>query len=449
MDFLQYPLALIVTLGVLVTVHEFGHFIIARWSGVSVVRFSVGFGKPLFTWIDKHGTEFVLAMIPLGGYVRMLDEREWEAFASKPPQKISANSYQSLSVYWRIAIALGGPLANFVLAILIYWLLATVGTIGLVPVLADLPADSPAALAGMRSGEEIVAIDGITTESWPQVALALAARMGDSGQLDITTRYPSPNPASQREHTVGIEINDWHRGEESPDLGGSLGIQAATTVLGDILAGSPAERAGLKSGDRIIEVDNQSVGTWSEWVAIVRDSPNQTLAIRVNRAGDERDLSITPGLEIASDGTEYGLVGVMLYVRETQYTGLGALQQGFRETWSKTVLTLNLLKKMVTGLVSTRNLSGPITIAKVAGDYAKSGWIAFTGLLALLSISLGVLNLLPIPVLDGGHILFCLLEILRGKPLSERVQNIGLQLGIFIVSGMMLLAFFNDISRLM
>jgi len=446
MEFLQYPLALIVTLGVLVTFHEFGHFIIARWSGVRVMRFSVGIGKPLFTWIDSKGTEFVVAVFPLGGYVRMLDEREWEAFPESERAGVQNNSYQSLSVYWRIAIALGGPLANFVLAIALYWMLAAVGTVGLVPV-TDVNVDSVADIAGIRSGVEIVEIDKTPVGNWQQVALALAGRMGDSGSIEIATRFPASPPNEYRYHSLGIQ--DWHKGEETPDLLGSLGLVPTTTVLGDVLPDSPASIAGLRKGDRIVQVAGEKIQTWTEWVNVVRSSPEQQLAVQVNRSGRLMDISVTPGLEIASDGSEYGLVGVTAFIRETQYSGIAAMQQGFRETWSKTVLTLNLLKKMVTGLVSTSNLSGPITIAKIAGDSARSGWVAFTGLLALLSISLGVLNLLPIPVLDGGHILFCLLEILKGKPLSQRTQNFGLQLGIFVVSGMMLLAFFNDISRLL
>ncbi len=446
MEFLQYPLALLVTLGVLVTIHEFGHFVIARWSGVRVMRFSVGVGKPLFTWVDSHGTEFVLAIFPLGGYVRMLDEREWEAFPEDERAGVTKNSYQTLSPYWRIAIALGGPLANFILAIAVYWMLAAVGTVGLIPV-AEVFDDGLAASAGIQSGEEIVAIDGNPVGSWQQVALALASRMGDTGHIDITTGYPASSTEQHRVHNLNIQ--DWHKGEESPDLLASLGLQPTTTVLGDVLDQSPASRAGLRRGDRVVRVDGQNIQTWTEWVEAVQKSPEQQLLVQVSRSGRLLELSVIPGLEIASDGSEYGLVGVTALVRETRYSGLAAMQQGFRETWSKTILTVNLLKKMVTGLVSTSNLSGPITIAKVAGDTARSGWIAFTGLLALLSISLGVLNLLPIPVLDGGHILFCLLEILKGKPLSQRAQNFGLQLGIFVVSGMMLLAFFNDISRLL
>jgi len=446
MEFLQYPLALIVTLGVLVTFHEFGHFVIARWSGVQVMRFSVGIGKPLFTWIDSKGTEFVIAMFPLGGYIRMLDEREWEAFSENERSRVGNNSYQNLSAYWRIAIALGGPLANFILAIGVYWILALVGTVGLVPVV-DVDEQSVAESAGIRPGEVIVEIDEVPVGNWQQVALALAGRMGDSGSIKIATHYPGSPSDEYQLHT--LKIQDWHRGEESPDLLGSLGLVPTTTVLGDVLENSPASIAGLRRGDRVVQVEGEDIQTWSEWVKVVQKSPEQALAVQISRSGRLMDLSVIPGLEIASDGTEYGLVGVTAFVRETQYSGLAAMQQGFRETWAKTTLTLNLLKKMVTGMVSTSNLSGPITIAKVAGDSARSGLVAFSGLLALLSISLGVLNLLPIPVLDGGHILFCLLEILKGKPLSQRVQNFALQLGIFVVSGMMLLAFFNDISRLL
>ena len=443
-EFLQYPLALLVTLGVLVTVHELGHFLIARRSGVRVVRFSVGFGRPLLSWRDRHGTEFVVAMIPLGGYVRMLDEREPGVIEVE--RRSGDVSFNDLTVWWRMAIAVGGPLANFVLAAVVYWFLFVVGTTAIAPILGTVPDDSALARSGLEPGREIVAVDGTSTRSWQEVSMALAARLGDTGSIVFGTRAPGADDAVA-EHAV--PISSWHRGIDEPDLLGSLGIQPALpAILGEVLEDGPAAAAGFERWDRVVAVDGEPVDSWAQWVGIVQAAPGRTLEVLVARAGAEVPISITPDTRRATDGSDAGYVGVAPYLQEIRYGALEAVPRGLAETWDKTALTLGLLKKMVVGDVSVKNLSGPITIAKVAGDSARSGWRFFLGILALLSISLGVLNLLPIPILDGGHILFCLAEVLRGKPLSERVQVLGTQIGLFLVGGLMILALYNDFSRL-
>jgi len=444
MEFLQYPLALIVTLGVLVTFHELGHFVIARWSGVTVVRFSIGFGKPFWSRRDKHGTEFALAYIPLGGYVRMLDE--YEPGTIQYQRRPGDVAYNQLGVWWRIAIAFGGPLANFLLAILVYWVLFVVGSTSYAPILGDVPEQSPIGRAGLASDEEVIAIDGEPTPTWQQVNMALAARLGDTGSIEITTA----RPGSQDRHTAYVPIDQWHIGADEPDLFGSLGIQPALPAfIAQVLPDSPAERAGLREWDRIESVDGQAVASWNDWVDLIQRAPGRTLSVRVERAGQMLDIAVTPAVHTAADGSESGYLGVAAYTNEVRYGALEAVPRSLTETWGKTVLTLGLLKKMVVGQVSMKNLSGPITIAKVAGDSVRSGWRYFLGILALLSISLGVLNLLPIPILDGGHILFCGAEALTGKPVSERVQAVGTQIGLFMVASLMLLAIYNDISRLL
>jgi regulator of sigma E protease len=442
-EFFQYPLALLVTLGVLVTVHELGHFLIARWSGVRVVRFSIGFGRPLWSRTDKHGTEFVVALIPLGGFVRMLDEREPGTIEAE--RRAGDVSYADLSVWWRIAIAAGGPFANFVLAAIVYWILYVIGTTAIAPILGPLGADTALGRTGVTEGAEIVSIDGEPTRSWQEVAMALAARLGDTGAIVLGTREPGEQQVA--EHAVPIV--SWHRGVDEPDLLGSLGIEPALpAIMGEVLAGGPAAMAGFQRWDRIVAVDDVAVEGWAHWVRIVQAAPDKTLTVRILRNDMEATLNVTPEARAGTDGAASGYVGVAPYVHEVRYGPLDAIPRSLTETGAKTVMTLDLLRKMVIGDVSMKNLSGPITIARVAGDSVRSGLPFFLGILALLSISLAVLNLLPIPILDGGHILFCLAELVRGKPLPERVQALGMQIGLFMVGGLMILALYNDVARL-
>ena len=441
-DVLLYPLALIVTLGVLVTFHELGHFVVARLSGVRVVRFSVGFGKPIWSKFDSRGTEFAVAAIPLGGYVRMLDEREPGVVKFEPrPGDVS---YNDLSVWWRIAIASAGPLANFLLAIIVYWAVFVVGTVTPVPMLGAVPEASPAAEAGLVAGEEIVAVDGDLTRSWQEVNMALAGRLGDTGEIVLSTRVPGAAEVSD----ARLAVRDWHQGVDEPDLLGSLGLEPALPALvGEVLPDGPAARAGLERLDRVVAVDGKPVESWIEWVQIVQQAPGRALSVEVERDGQRMTFTLRPEAQQAG-ASEIGYVGVAPYTNDIRYGAFEAVPRSMAETWDKTALTLGLLKKMVTGDVSMKNLSGPITIAKVAGDSARSGWRFYLSVLALLSISLGVLNLLPIPILDGGHILFCAAEAATGRPVSERTQAVGTQIGLFLVAGLMILALYNDIARL-
>lgn len=443
MDFLLYPLALIVTLGVLVTFHELGHFVLARRSGVRVLRFSVGFGRPIWMRRDRHGTEFAIAAIPLGGYVRMLDEREPGAIeAERRPGDVSFND---LSVWWRMTIAFGGPVANFILAVFVYWVLFVAGTTTIAPMLGAPPEDSPVALAGIPAGWEIVAVDETLTPGWQQVTMALAARLGDSGSIALDVR----RPGSSMEQRYELPVSNWHRGEDEPDLLGSLGIEPSLPpVVGEVLPDGPASRAGFRSWDRVVAVDGDEIDTWVQWVEAVQQAPERTMRVAVDREGSMVELSVLPDARPASGDAQIGYVGLAPYTNDIRYGPIEAVGRSLDETADKTLLTLGLLKKMVTGDVSMKNLSGPITIAKVAGDSARSGWRFFFSVLALLSISLGVLNLLPIPILDGGHILFCAVEAVMGRPVSENAQAIGTQVGLFLVAGLMILALYNDISRL-
>ncbi|MHC5349571.1 sigma E protease regulator RseP [Metapseudomonas furukawaii] len=450
MSALYMILGTLVALGVLVTFHEFGHFWVARRCGVKVLRFSVGFGTPLFRWHDRQGTEFVVAAIPLGGYVKMLDEREAEV-----PAELLEQSFNRKPVGQRIAIVAAGPIANFLLALLFFWILAMLGSQQVRPVIGSVAPDSIAAQAGLVAGEEIVSVDGKAVIGWNQVNLQLIRRLGESGTLLVGVR----EAGASTEQTRQLQLNGWLKGVEEPDPIGALGIQpwrpAIPPVLAELDPKGPAQAAGLKSGDRLLALDGQPLDGWQQLVERVRKRPGEQVVLSVESQGQARDVSVT--LATRGEGenrTGYlgaGVKGVEWppeMLREISFGPLESVSEAAARTWSMSLLTLDSLKKMLLGELSVKNLSGPITIAKVAGASAQSGVGDFLNFLAYLSISLGVLNLLPIPVLDGGHLLFYLIEMARGRPLSERVQAWGVQIGISLVVGVMLLALVNDLSRL-
>ncbi len=440
----------LVALGVLVTFHEFGHFWVARRCGVKVLRFSVGFGTPLVRWHDRQGTEFVIAAIPLGGYVKMLDEREGDV-----PPALVGQSFNRKPVGQRIAIVAAGPVANFLLAIFFFWVLAMLGSQQIRPVIGTVENGSPAAEAGLTAGQEIVSVDGKPTNGWSAVNLQLVRRLGESGTLNIGVRDEGSSTEQQRQ----VKLDQWLKGADEPDPIRSLGLQpwrpAIEPVLAEIDPKGPAGAAGLKTGDRLLGIGGQSVNEWQQVVDSVRARPGAQVVVRVERDGAPLDVPVTLGVkgegEAAAGYLGAGVKGGQWpasMLREVSYGPLEAVGEGLSRTWNMSVLTLGSLKKMLFGELSVKNLSGPITIAKVAGASAQSGGGGFLNFLAYLSISLGVLNLLPIPVLDGGHLLFYLVEWARGRPLSDRVQGWGVQIGISLVLGVMLLALINDLGRL-
>jgi len=444
MEFLQYPLALIVMLGGLITFHELGHYVAARASGVRILRFSIGFGRPLWSRVDNRGTEWVVTAIPLGGFVRMLGENEPGEVPLAVPLTPDDRDYSQLSVAWRLVISAAGPVANFVLAALIYWVLFLVGTPALAPMLGDVDPDSALGQAGLSRYSEIISVDGSRTQDWQQVNLALADRMGETGTIVIEARQPG---AEVRRYE--LPINAWHQGEKDPNLLASLGFTAAAPALvGEVLPGGAGERDGLERWDLITAVDGEPIDRWGEWVEVIQRSPESMLEVTLLRQGRPLTLEIVPNARKTEEGGTIGYLGVAGHFYEEQYGPLAAIPAAIGETWEKTVFTLGVLKKMVMGAVSVENLSGPIMIAKVAGDTASAGWQYFIGLAALLSISLGVLNLLPIPILDGGHILFSLVELVRGKPVPEKVQIMATQVGLVLVGGLMIIALYNDLTRL-
>ncbi|WP_349571676.1 sigma E protease regulator RseP [Azotobacter salinestris] len=450
MSALYMIIGTLVALGVLVTFHEFGHFWVARRCGVKVLRFSVGFGAPLLRWHDRQGTEFVIAAIPLGGYVKMLDEREGEV-----PPALLEQAFNRQGVRRRIAIVAAGPVANFLLALLFFWVLAMLGSQQLRPVIGAVEAGSLAAAAGLQAGEEVIAVDGEETTDWAAVNLQMVRRLGENGTLEITVRDSGSSVAAQR-HLV---IKNWLRGVEDPDPIASLGIRPWRPALPPVLARldpkGPAQAAGLQEGDRLLALDGAPLEDWQQVVDRVRARPGARVVFLFERDGQRVELPV----ELAARGegeARSGYLGAGVeavewpseMVREVRHDPLEAVGEALRRTWNMSVLTLDSLRKMLFGELSVKNLSGPITIAKVAGASAQSGVGDFLNFLAYLSISLGVLNLLPIPVLDGGHLLFYFVEWVRGRPLSERVQAWGMQIGISLVVGVMLLALVNDLSRL-
>jgi regulator of sigma E protease len=451
MDLLYTILLTLGTLAVLVAVHEFGHFWVARRCGVQVLRFSIGFGKSLFSWRDRLGTEYSIAVIPLGGYVKMLDERE-----SEVPAAELHRAFNRKPVLQRIAVVIAGPLANLLLAVVAYWFLFMAGESGYVPIIGEVEPDSIAAVAGLEAGQEIVAVDGTETPTWQALSFRLLDRIGDTGTIRFAVQYPDSDMVYESE----ASITRWLSEQEQPDLYGGLGISLYTpevlSVVGEIVANSPAAASGLLAGDKVLRADGLPMDQWMDWVDYVRARPEQPIELEYQRGNEILKTVLVPERVTDSEGAEIGRVGVAPsmpdmppeLVRTYARGPLESLGAGVSRTWEISVFTLKSIKKMVMGLISPKNLSGPITIAKVATASAKSGLESYISFLALLSVSLGILNLLPIPVLDGGHLLFYLVELLAGRPVPEKIQAVGYQLGLFLVLSMMTFALYNDFTRL-
>lgn len=441
----------IVTLAILVTVHEFGHFWVARKCGVKVLTFSVGFGHPLWQRTDASGTRYVLAAIPLGGYVKMLDERE-----APVPDEQQGEAFNRQSLWARTAIVSAGPLANFLLAIAVYWVVFVIGVPGHKPVIGHVTDYSPAAEAGLASEQTIVSIDGTAIESRAQARMALLKRIGDSGEIQLQTMTPGNSYAVQHE----VAIEQWLTDQETPDFHEALGFDfwqpAWPPVIDAVVPDQPAGLSGIKAGDRMIAINNEPVELWDDAARIIRANPGRTISIDVERQGAIHTLPVTVEAHSLTSGEQIGRIGVMVQLPEMPEDMLVTVQSGVikslfyaaSETWDMVVFTLDSIKKMLAGLISPANLSGPVTIAKIAAASAQSGITPYLQFLALISISLGVLNLLPIPVLDGGHLLMLGAEAVLGKPLPERILILAQQSGLLLILSIMALALYNDFTRL-
>jgi regulator of sigma E protease len=456
MELIQHILSLLLTLVILVTVHEFGHFWVARRCGVKVHRFSIGFGTPLLSWRDRHGTEFAVAGIPLGGYVKMLDEREGPV----TPDQL-AQAFNRKTPGQRIAITAAGPLANFLFAILVYATLFSSGFSVLVPKLAPPEAGSLAEQAGLYEGAEIVAVDGREVRSWPEIALALVNRLGEDGEILVSVRASADAGVT----THALPVRDWLRDRDQGELLSSLGLKSWRPVVparvGALVEAGVAELGGLQAGDQVLAINGEPVSDWYDFARRVAASAGQDLELTILRtqaAGQEQILTyvLQPRAERLDDGTEVGRLGIypqaLRYppemIRELSYGPVDALINALDQTWVDCETNLVAIGKLLTGRISLENLSGPITIAQVASESIGSGLEDFIRFLAFFSVSLGILNLLPIPVLDGGHIVFHALEALRGRPVSEKWQLIGLKIGVSLILLLMTVAFYNDIMRL-
>lgn len=448
MEVVRQAFYFVLVLGVLITFHEFGHFWVARRCGVRVLRFSIGFGPALVRWHDRQGAEFVVAALPLGGYVKMLDEREGEIAEHERDQ-----AFNRKSAGQRIAIVAAGPLANFALAIAAYWLVFVIGVQGIAPVVAAVKPGSVAAVAGLATGDEILAVDGAETPTVQALSEMLVRRLGDSGDIHFRV---AARGGDARELTG--RLARWDLDPTAPEPIGGVGIELyrppTPPVVATVEPGSPADQAGIRVGDRIVATDGAEIDDWFQWVERVRAHPEQPIAVVVDREGGRRTFQLTPRRVVA--GSEvFGQAGVTAtgvdwpveYRREQRYGPVAALAKGVATTWDRAATILDSVRKILVGDISVRHLSGPITIAKVAGASAQYGLVPLLQFVALLSVSFGVLNLLPIPVLDGGHLAYYALEAIRGRPLSERIQEAGYRIGLSLVIGLMLLALYNDFSR--
>ena len=451
---LQTLLSFVVALGVLVTIHEFGHYWVARRAGVRILRFSLGFGRPL--WRRRFGpdaTEFVVAAIPLGGYVKMLDEREGPV---APAELHRAFNTQPLSR--RAAIVAAGPVANFLLALLVYWLMFMAGVTGARPYVGAVTPDGVAARSGLLPGDEIVAVDGRDTAIWDNVMSTAIAAILDEQSVRLDVRGEQGDTRSVTLDLGKLSVDDLSRGEFFSKLGFAPRRPKVPPVIGKLVPGEAAEQAGLVTGDRIVRLQGEAIDDWLTWVERIRASAGRRLDLTVVREGAELTLSMVPRASEV-DGHLVGRIGAEVAPFETapeeiataeeRYgPGVAALR-AFERTADVTVTTLKFMRKMVIGEASVENLSGPISIAQFAGESAKLGLSRFLEFLGLVSVSLAVLNLLPIPLLDGGHLMYYLIEFMIRKPVPEAIQLYGQHIGLMFLLGLMGLAIYNDIMRIL
>jgi len=455
-DFLNNLLFFIIALGVLVTFHEFGHFWVALKLGVKVQRFSVGFGKAFYTYKRKVGkyqdeVEFSLAAIPLGGYVKMLDERVEDV---SEDEKARAFNTQSLAV--RSAIVFAGPLANFLLAIVLYWFVFVMGTSAFQPILAEPPADSIAAASGFKAEDLVKQVNDKDIMTMTAFRLALMDAAISDAQIKVSVTDKN-NTETIRYVRVGDKKILDVEGDPVEKMGFNLWLPVIPPAIGQTVAGGVAEKAGILANDLIVAVNDKPVSSWTETVSLISASPAKKMRLTVRRDGAEKIFEMLPAARKNPEGVDEGFIGVYLLRPESvlnklytteQYSAFPAIAEAIEKTWSMSALTLKVLTRMLIGEAALENISGPLTIAKFAGETAGIGLVEFLSFLAVISVSLGVLNLLPVPVLDGGHLLFYLFEFIKGKPLSEKAQQYGQQVGMMLLLMLMSVAIFNDIQRL-
>ncbi len=441
-------LSFVVAIAILIAVHEWGHFWVARRCGVLVERFSLGFGKVLWSRKDAQGTEFSLSLIPLGGYVKMLDERQ-----EPVPDELKHKAFNNKRVWQRFAIVAAGPFANFVFALFAFWLMFVIGVPSVKPVIGEITSHSAAADSGLKPGMEILSVGGVATGDWEAVSYEL---VGHIGEPRVSLVVQGENGKEEHE----LSLMGWRLDGREDSLPfaalGLLPLQPEVTLeVGDVLPGGSGERAGLQKGDRLLLVNGKELAKWQEFVAAVQASPLSKLQLVIERGTERVDLALTPDKKIHGNKS-VGYVGLApkvlpldeRYRIELRYDPLQAIGMAFHKSMATIDLTVNMLGKLISGVVSIDNLSGPISIAKGAGSTASFGLVYFLGFLAMVSINLGIINLFPLPVLDGGHLLFLLLEGVRGKPISERIQEYAFKFGAAVLVCLMAIALYNDFARL-
>ena len=450
LDILQYTLAFIIAISVLVAVHEYGHYIVGRWTGMKVLRFSIGFGKPIWKRVSgPDRTEYCISAIPLGGYVRFLDSREGPV----APED-DGRAFNQRPIMARIAVLLAGPFANFLFAIVAYWALFIYGIPTLVPAVGDVEPDSYAAEAGLVPGEKIVAVGDQDVADWESVLVLMLDEMSADGRISLGLENED---GRRRQATIDVG-EDAVRLTEPGQLFPGLGFEPwnmnnLPAVVGAVREGEAADLAGLEAGDRITSVDGEPILDFRDLIAALTPRGNENVVIEFRRDGrlESADVLVE---ERVDNGEARGMIGIELsndrseYVYKRQFGPLESVGQAVQRTWTSTVFTVRMLGRIVTGHVSIKNISGPINIAQFAGESAQRGLDYFLGFLAILSISLGVLNLLPVPILDGGQIVYQTIEGIKGSPLSERAQIMGQQVGILALILLMSFAFYNDFARI-
>lgn len=450
MELLQTIFYTFIALGVLVSFHEFGHFWVARRCGVKVERFSIGFGTPLLTWRDKYNTEFILAALPLGGYVKMVDERE----GTVDPEDVEY-SFNRKSVWQRMAIVSAGPIANFLLAAVAFWWVFLSGEKGLAPVVGMVEENSLAANAGFEVGMEIIAVDGEATDTWNAVSKQLFGFIGSTGSIPFTVVYADSNLSTE----LSLSVDSWLRDAQEPsplrDLGISPPFELDSLSLAAVFEDGAGYAAGLRTGDQLLAINNKDIEHIGEFIEQVANSANLEVLLDVQRGAELLTIRAFPSL-VEREGREVGQLGVQLasagkypddLVRDIDYNIVSAIPRSIRETVDTSIFVFKSIGKLIVGDLSPKNLSGPITIAKVAGDSASRGIDNFIRFVAILSIMLGVMNLLPVPVLDGGHLMYYLIEVIKGSPVSDQIQIVGYKVGFVMLIGLMIFATYNDITR--
>lgn len=452
MDFAWYILSFVAAIGILVTVHEFGHFWVAHRLGVKVLRFSVGFGKPIWSWRKgADQTEYVIASVPLGGYVKMLDEREGEVDEAEIDR-----AFNRQKLWVRTAVVLAGPAFNFIFAVLAYWFMFVIGVSGPRPIVGAVSPDSIAEQAGLRQGHEIIQVEQRGTKTWETVIQAIIGTVLERDEILLRVRDGEDVTQSLTLDMSSIAIDDLTKGGFFESIGFEPSRPKIDPIIGRIESGARADRAGLRAGDLIVRANGEGIRDWAHWVDFIRARPEQAIAVTVLRDHTEVSVTLVPE-ERRDQGKIYGRIGAGVqdqpgifepYYTTVRYGPLESVSRAFIKTYDTTVLTLRMFWKMIRLEVSLDNLSGPISIAQYAGYTAKLGVSKFTEFLAIVSISLGILNLLPIPVLDGGHLMYYFVELFKGKPVSEETQYLGQRFGIAMLVGLMGLAFYNDLARL-